>query len=76
MNARCLSAETSILCMHSGPAESHDDVDQAIDRMQAPEQIVVLPIGAREERREMGKANAAQTLDAVEAAERAARPAG
>jgi hypothetical protein len=46
-----------------------DDVDQPVERMQAAEQVVVLAIGAREERGEMTEAGALQALASVEALE-------
>src|SRR5262245_36767186 len=46
-----------------------DDVDQPVERMQASEQIVVLAVGARQERGEMAEARAFETLAAVEALE-------
>ena len=52
------------------PGRVADDVDQPVERMQAAQQIIVLAIGAREERREMTKADALEALDSVEAFER------
>jgi len=46
-----------------GPCRVAHDIDQAINGMQAAEQIVVLAIGAREERCEMGKTDALEAAD-------------
>src|SRR5437867_2653549 len=48
-----------------------DDVDQPVERVQAAEQIVIFAVAARQKCREMGKADALKTLDAVEPLERA-----
>ena len=58
------------------PGRIADDVDQPIERVQAAEQVVVLAVGAREERREMAEADALEALDAREAVQRVRRPAG
>src|SRR5207247_6197204 len=42
-----------------------NDVDEPVKRMQPPEEIIVFPIGARQERGEMAEADALQALDAV-----------
>src|SRR5260221_698832 len=42
------------------------DVDQPVDRVQAPEQIIVLAIGARQKRREMAEARALQAFGPAE----------
>src|SRR5215467_12764982 len=47
------------------------DIDQPINRVQAAEQIIVLAIGTREERREVGEADALEAADALKAFERA-----
>ena len=47
------------------------NVDQSIDCVQAPEQIVVLAIAAREERGEVRESNALEAVDPLEAFERA-----
>src|SRR5262249_60555791 len=46
------------------------DIDEPVDRVQTAEQIIVLPIAARQERREMGKADALEAGDALETLER------
>ena len=51
--------------IHAGQVA--DDLDQPIGGVQAPEQIIVLAVGAREERREMAETDAAQAFDATEA---------
>ena len=53
------------------PGRIADDVDQPVERMQAAEQIIVLPVGARQERGEVPEADALQALDALEAVQRA-----
>ena len=40
------------------PGRVADDVDQPVERVQAAEQVVVLAVGARQERREMAEADA------------------
>src|SRR6478736_2023325 len=47
------------------------DIDEPVDRVQTAEQIVIFTIGAREERREVGEADALETTDALKAFERA-----
>src|SRR5438876_3376478 len=47
-----------------------NDVDEPVKRMQAPEEIIVFPIGARQERGEMAEADALQALDAVKSGKR------
>ena len=42
------------------------DIDQAVECVQAAEKIIVLPVGAREKRGKMAKANAFEALDAIE----------
>jgi len=49
------------------PSGIADDVDQPIDRMQPPKQIVVLAIGAREKRREVAETDALERRNAVDA---------
>src|SRR3981081_4375262 len=53
------------------PGGVADDIDQPVERMQAAEQVIVLAVGAREERREVAEADALEALDACEALERA-----
>ena len=48
-----------------------DDVDEAVERVQAAEQIIVLAIAARKERGEMAESHALETVDPVEAGQRA-----
>src|SRR5262245_11761370 len=48
-----------------------NDVDEAVKSMQAAEQIIVFPIGPRQESGEMAEANALQAFNAVESGERA-----
>src|SRR5262249_20731643 len=48
-----------------------NDVDESVKRMQAPEEVIVFPIGARQERGEMAEANALQAFNAIESRKRA-----
>ena len=58
----------TIVCFAAGRI-AHD-VDQPVERVQAAEQIVVLAVGAREERGEMAEADALEARGPVEPLER------
>ena len=53
-----------------------DDVDQPVERMQAAQQIVVLAVGARQERGKMAEADAFEAREPVEPASTRGHPAG
>src|SRR5262249_42407856 len=56
------------------PCRIADDIDQTVERVQAPEQVVILPVGARQERRKMSETNPLETLDRIIALQRARIP--
>src|SRR5438874_3729000 len=48
-----------------------NDVDEPVKRMQAPEEIIVFPIGARQECGKMAESDALQALDSIKSGKRA-----
>src|SRR5947199_186586 len=48
-----------------------NDVDEPVKRMQAPEEIIVFPIGARQECGEIAESDALQALDSIKSGKRA-----
>src|SRR5258707_15570137 len=59
------------ICLRINARRVANYVDEPVKRMQAAEEIIVLPIGPRQERGEMAEGDALQPLDAIESGKRA-----